>query len=173
MKSRSYHVGLLALCCLLLSACTMTDFVALFASSADTTQTPPMTASETETATTPESEVEAAMQRYNQLILAMDAEGIAAMYTEDGQLGDGPQAVRGREAIRDFLASFTDVTVLAYSTTTDSMTVSGDTAVQTGTYEQRARLASGRTVTVRGTYRAEWVRQDGQWLSQKLTTRPL
>lgn len=119
--------------------------------------------------------VEAAMQHYGELIKAMDAEGIAALYTPDGVMSDTRRSFQGPQAIHDYLASFNGqgIEVTDYSVTTHSLTLEGDTAVQEAVYDQTVRLATGRVVHARGRIHAEWVRQpDGEWLVRLLHTVP-
>lgn len=125
----------------------------------------------------PESvaEVKAAMERYNQYVLAMDAESVAASFTADGEVIDrGRSIARGRDAIRKFLASFKGVVrVDENATTIQSVNVQGDTALVTGTYRQKATLlAHQRTIEVEGRLEAEWVRQPtGEWLIRRMRTK--
>jgi uncharacterized protein (TIGR02246 family) len=122
------------------------------------------------------SEVRAAMQKYSDAVRAMNSDAIAAFYTPDGEAWDrGKLNARGPDAIRTFLKSFDGVVrVDSYQTTITSVTIQGEEATITGTYEQTyTLLADGRSGTARGTYTAEWVRQpDGAWLVQRMTTAP-
>jgi len=46
------------------------------------------------------AEIEALMWRYTRALDTGDAEAYAATYTEDGQFGTGPNATKGREALK-------------------------------------------------------------------------
>jgi len=118
-----------------------------------------------------ESEIELAMQRYDHLILKLDADSIAMLYTSDGNLGD---IAVGRDSIRKFLSSFKNVRVLSQASVTDSINIIRDTALQKGSYVQTDVVASKDTVTVKGTYfvRWQWINNEG-WRIKQMTTRPL
>jgi len=120
-------------------------------------------------------QVKAAMRRYDQFVLAMNAEGIAAMFTADGELIDaGKTIARTPASILAFLQSFDGkVRVEENASSIDSVTVTGATAILTGTYEQKALLLSDkREIRVQGKFEVEWSRQpDGQWLIRSMSTR--
>ena len=103
--------------------------------------------------------VRAAMHHYDHLILTLDGDGIAKLYTEDGELGN---MARGRDSIRKFLAGFSNMKVLSQASTTDSLSMQTNTALQKGNYKQTVIIASKDTVTVTGQYIANW-----QWIKRK------
>jgi uncharacterized protein (TIGR02246 family) len=115
------------------------------------------------------------MRRYDQLVLAMNAEGIAAMFTPDGELIDAGKTIASTPAsIRAFLQSFDGkVRVEENASSIESVTVTGATAILTGTYQQKALLLSDkREIRVQGKFEVEWSRQpDGQWLVRRMSTR--
>lgn len=123
-----------------------------------------------------EGQVKAAMRRYDQFVLAMNAESIAAMYTQDGELIDaGKTVARTPTSIRAFLASFDGaVRVEENVSIIESVSVTGATAIVTGTYQQKALLLSDkRSVRVQGKFEAEWsCHPDGQWLIRRMRTQP-
>lgn len=51
------------------------------------------------------AEIEALMWRYTRALDSGDAEAYAATYTEDGQFGTGPNATKGREALKAMIGS--------------------------------------------------------------------
>jgi len=110
----------------------------------------------------------AAAARYDQLALAMNAEGTAAMFTSDGEMIDaGKTIARTHASIRAFLKSFDGkVRVEENASSIELVTVTGVTAIMTGAYQQKALLlADKREIRVQGKFEAEWSRQpDGQWL---------
>ncbi len=118
--------------------------------------------------------IDAALKAYSTSVLAMDADRIAASYTEGGELLiPGREPLKGREAIRTFLASLSGVTVEENELKSVSLQVVGPGALQTGTFRQRARLADGKVVETKGTFEAEWERQrDGSWRLARMTTNP-
>src|SRR5215470_17183255 len=115
------------------------------------------------------------MRRYERLTLAMNAEGIAAMFTPDGELiNAGKTIARTPDSIRAFLQSFDGkVRVEENVDSIESVTVTGATAVLTGTYQQKALLLPDkREISVQGKFEVEWNRQsDGQWLNRRMSTR--
>src|SRR5215813_11784227 len=122
-----------------------------------------------------EEQVKAAMRRYDQLVLAMNAEGIAAMFTADGELIDAGKTIASTPAsILAFLQSFDGkVRVEENASSIESVTVTGATAILTGTYQQKALLLSDkREIRVQGKFEVEWSRRpDGQWLVRRMSTR--
>ncbi|MGH9937315.1 MAG: YybH family protein, partial [Blastocatellia bacterium] len=122
-----------------------------------------------------EGQVKAAMRRYDQFVLAMNAASIAAMFTPDGALVDAGKTIASAPAsIRAFLGSFDGkVRVEENVSSIESVTVTGATAILTGTYRQKALLLSDkREIRVQGKFEAEWSRQpDGQWLIRRMSTQ--
>src|SRR5262245_13655414 len=122
-----------------------------------------------------EEQVKAAMRRYDQLVLAMNAEAIAAMFTSDGELIDAGKTIASTPAsIRAFLQSFDGkVRVEENASSIESVTVTGATAVLTGTYRQKALLLPDKhEIRVQGKFEVECSRQsDGQWLARRMSTR--
>jgi len=118
--------------------------------------------------------VDAGLQRYSQLLLAMDSSGIAAMFAPEGEVVNPSQPpVHGREAIRAFIASFSDFHVLANVDASSSILIDGSTAEQIGTYRQSVRSPQGHVFDVSGRLEIEWIKDaSGQWLIQQLATFP-
>ncbi len=118
--------------------------------------------------------IEAALQTYSASVLAMDADRIAAAFTPDGELQNpGREPLKGPEAIKAFLKSFTGVKVEENELKGVSLQIVGPSALQDGTFRQKTRLANGEVVEAKGTFEAEWERQpDGSWLLARMTTNP-
>ena len=114
------------------------------------------------------SGVESAMQHYDNLILKLNADSIAMLYTPDGNLGG---IAIGRDSIKKFLASFKNVSVLSQISTTESIHINHDTAIQKGHYTQTDIIAEKDTAKVKGQYTArwEWISKEG-WHIKKMTT---
>ncbi len=108
------------------------------------------------------------MHHYDNLILKLDADSIALLYTPDGKLGD---IATGRDSIRKFLSSFKNVTVLSQSSLTTSIYLNKDTAVQKGTYTQ-TDIVGKDTIHVKGEYTAtwQWMRKNG-WHIKRMETK--
>jgi len=119
--------------------------------------------------------VEAATQRYGALIRGASADSVVAAYTENGELEiPGVGTLKGRKAIRDFLAPLTAaVSVSATEMQSDSIAVSGNVARSRGHYRQVAGPKGGRSAEYRGTFDATWTREaDGQWRISRLVMQP-
>ncbi|HEX8061120.1 MAG TPA: nuclear transport factor 2 family protein [Cyclobacteriaceae bacterium] len=116
------------------------------------------------------NEIDAAMREYDRLLQTMDAEAIASIYDEQGDLGD---QAHGREAIRKFLSEFKNVDVIMQASTTDAIDMLGDSAVQTGSYVQIDVVEKKDTVTVRGAYKVLWKWDGDEWKIKRMETQPL
>jgi hypothetical protein len=114
--------------------------------------------------------VEQAMQKYNRYILKMDVDSIALLYTPDGQLG---KMARGRDSIRRFLENFKKYKVLSQVSKTNLITISRDTALQSGLYTQKVIVPVNDTVTVKGLFSTKWIWMDSTgWHIQRMETQP-
>jgi len=118
-----------------------------------------------------QSEIITAMKRYDQLIQKMDADSIALMFTSDGNMEN---IVHGRDSIRRFLARFKGkgIKVLNTGSTTQSIILNADSAVQTGSYKQTDKVGDKDTVNVKGTYKSTWHWDGNRWLIRRMITFP-
>jgi len=119
--------------------------------------------------------VEAATQHYATLIRGAPVDSVVAAYAENGELEiPGVGTLKGRKAIRDFLAPITaTVPVSATEMRTDSVSVSGDVARTRGHYRQVAGPKGGPASEYRGAFQATWSREaDGQWRISRLVMEP-
>ena len=119
--------------------------------------------------------VEAGLQRYSQLLLAMDSSGIADLFAPEGEVVNPSQPpVHGRAAIRTFIASFSDFHVLSNTDISTSTLIDGNTAEQLGTYEQSVRSPQGHLFKVSGRLEIKWVKDaaSGEWQIMQLETFP-
>ena len=118
--------------------------------------------------------VEARLQHYSELLLRMDAAGLAAMYAADGELVNPSQPpVHGRAAIQKFIEGYSDYKVLSNSDVATSTLIDGDTAEQLGTYHQKVRSPEGRLFDVSGRLEIGWVKDpSGEWYIAQLATFP-
>jgi hypothetical protein len=115
-------------------------------------------------------EIESALKTYDRLILKMDADSIAMLYTVDGDLGD---IAHGRDSIRRFLATFTNVRVLSVSSISQKIVFNKDTAIQSGRFNQIAVINNKDTVKPKGTFETNWVWLRGEgWKIKKNTNTP-
>jgi ketosteroid isomerase-like protein len=115
-------------------------------------------------------EIDAAMREYDRLLQTMDAEAIASIYDEEGDLGD---QAHGREAIIKFLSGFKNIDVIQQTSTTNTIDMLGDSAVQAGSYVQIDVVDKKDTVTVRGTYTALWKWDGEEWKIKRMETQAL
>ena len=118
--------------------------------------------------------VEARLLQYSELLLRMDAAGLAAMYADDGELVNPSQPpVHGRAAIQKFIEGYSDYKVLSNSDVATSTLIDGDTAEQLGTYHQKVRSPEGRLFDLSGRLEIGWVKDpSGEWYIAQLATFP-
>lgn len=106
-----------------------------------------------------------------------DGEGMAAQYTDDATLvPPNGRVVTGKEAIRAFWTPRNpDFRTLDHSLTTERLEVTGDAAIEVGTWRQRARLGDDPPRETEGRYLVVWRRQpEGTWKMQfDAWTRPV
>ncbi|MEQ1863212.1 MAG: nuclear transport factor 2 family protein [Micropepsaceae bacterium] len=122
---------------------------------------------------TTEQQLESALQRYSNRILAMDAAAVAGMYAPDGVWERQSGPLRGRDAIRGALAATGGVRVLSNEMTTATLSYNGPAVVQNGDFKQTVQLPNGKTVDAAGKFEATWVQSDnGEWWIRRMVTRP-
>jgi uncharacterized protein (TIGR02246 family) len=102
---------------------------------------------------------------YLKAVLAADAHGVAACYTEDGvELPNGQPPVLGRSAIeqryRDF---FNAAKVTTFSFSHIESKIEGTVAYDAGTYEMRLMFRDGRVASETGKYLVLLRRVEGAW----------
>jgi ketosteroid isomerase-like protein len=116
-------------------------------------------------------EIEAALNNYDRLIQKTDADSLALLYTEDGQLSN---IAHGRDSIRKFFFTLKDIKILSHSSLTESVEINGNSAVQKGTYFQEAVAPPADTLKMRGLFMVnwEWVKGHG-WLIKQMDTKPI
>ena len=114
------------------------------------------------------SEIESAMSRYNYFIQKVDADSIALMFTPDGDLG---KMAHGPAAIKNFLDGFKNFQVLSQKSSTESILLKKDSAVQTGHYKQVAVVGKD-TFHVKGAFTTLWLwqKQTG-WRIKNMETK--
>jgi uncharacterized protein (TIGR02246 family) len=117
------------------------------------------------------AEVRAAIAEANtefaQALLRGDARGMAAVFTEDGEIipSTQPGFVSGRAEIEAYQANrLQALRYLDVAITTLDLGVSGDLAWETGTNRVTIKQGESPPVTVTGRYLAVWKREpDGRW----------
>ncbi|HKO17185.1 MAG TPA: nuclear transport factor 2 family protein [Gemmatimonadaceae bacterium] len=123
----------------------------------------------------PQAALTVATQHYAALLRAGSADSIAAAFTPEGELLiPGVPPLRGREAIRGFLAPMADSTVVtAAEMHADSTEIFGSLADQFGHYRQTTGPKGGVPHEYHGRYQARWQRgADGSWRIARLTMQP-
>lgn len=107
------------------------------------------------------SEIESANRTFEGTFARGDADGMAALYTEDGQLlPTGSDVISGRFAIAEFWQSAFDAGLARAELTTVELDSAGDVAYEVGRY--RLSLPDGQ-VADEGKYVVLWKREDGRW----------
>lgn len=123
----------------------------------------------------PADPVAAAMAHYVALLRRVASDSVASMYTADGELlQPGMAALRGRTAIRAFLAPFDGHAVVDTATVAVApAAIYGAVAYQWGVYHQVARLDGAPPTRFDGRFAAEWHRaSDGVWYLRRLLMQP-
>ena len=119
----------------------------------------------------PSAEIEMAMKKYDDAIVSHDVETLAGSYLPNGRLGgQGWNYIVSRDSIRKFSGSFKGTKVLSNRSTTVSIEMQGDSAIQRGTYVQVAVLQQKDTLEFTGRFETVWRRQDGRWLIARMYT---
>lgn len=119
--------------------------------------------------------VQAAMDRYIGFLKAVSSDSVASMFTADGEmLQPGMASLRGREAIRGFLAPFDGRTqVDTARTVTEALELHGPTAYLWGSYHQVAHEAGSPPGSFNGRFVAKWqLEPNGEWRIARLFMQP-
>ena len=120
-----------------------------------------------------DAELRKATQRYADLVLKMDNAAIAATFTSEGALVNGPQTIRGPKAIQEFLEKFKQFHVQSETLTVQSVTGNPNYGHVLGRYDQTVQLPAGNVVEAEGSYAADWVRgADDVWRISRMITFP-
>ena len=129
-----------------------------------------------EVAPAPERDaVAAAWEHYVATLKLVNSDSVAAMFTDSAEMfQSGAAPIRGRAAIRGFLAPFDGhAHVDSVTSTTMSISVYGDAAYQWGSYHQVARLDAAPAGSFDGRFVAEWRRGgDGSWKMRRILMQP-
>lgn len=111
--------------------------------------------------TTTRREIEDADRAFESNFNDHDADGMASLYTQDGQLlPPGSDVVAGRDDIAAFWQEVWDVGVETAELETMEVEDHGETAIETG----RFRLGdAGGDAVDRGTFLVVWKREGDEW----------
>jgi ketosteroid isomerase-like protein len=110
--------------------------------------------------------IDSAHARTTRAIQAGDTAAVFAPFANDAiVMWQNEKAWHGTDQIRrEMLRALSGVTLKASRPHTEDVVVSGDLAVETGTYEWVVAPPGGKDVTERGKYLTVWQRQpDGAW----------
>jgi|SRR5450432_1999519 len=117
-----------------------------------------------------QQEIESAMNQYNHYIISMNTDSIASIFSPDGELGD---IAHGRDSIKRFLYRFKDFKVLSQTSSTNTISILGDSAIQYGTYWQTTIVPPKDTVHVKGSFTAKWIWDAvSGWKIKRMDTQP-
>jgi uncharacterized protein (TIGR02246 family) len=111
------------------------------------------------------TEVRDAIADANEMFMAAfgqgDAAGLAALYTEDGQvLPPNGDFVTGKQAIQGFWQALMDMGIKAAKLEIVEVEGHGDTAIEVSKYTLKGE---GGQVLAKGKYIIIWKREGGQW----------
>jgi uncharacterized protein (TIGR02246 family) len=103
----------------------------------------------------------AANANFKTTFKAGDAAGMAALYTENGQLlPPNSDFVTGRPALQTFWQAIMDMGIKEAGLETVEVESHGDTAIEVGKY---TLMGEGGQVLDNGKYIVIWKQEDGQW----------
>jgi uncharacterized protein (TIGR02246 family) len=110
--------------------------------------------------------IEASNAKFVDAVKKSDSTTIADNYADDAiVMAPGTEAWRGRDAVRKgFTGMMTQAPAKEFKLTSDDVTVGGDLAVETGTYEMTMQPKGGKEMKDKGKFVVVWKRQaDGSW----------
>ena len=110
--------------------------------------------------------IDSALARFSAAMIRGDAAGMSFIYADDAAVFfPNAKAARGRTEIDKANAGmFTAFSVPAFRTTTGELIVSGDYAIETGTYDMTIKPKTGKTIHDVGKFVTIWKKQpDGSW----------
>jgi uncharacterized protein (TIGR02246 family) len=110
--------------------------------------------------------IDSANARFADAMKRGDTTAMAANYSDDAVvMMPNVELWRGREAVRKGFAGFvSQAPVKEFTGKTEDVMVSGDVAVETGTYEMTLQPKGGKEMKDKGKYITVWKRQpDGSW----------
>ena len=113
-------------------------------------------------------QIEEANTRFKDAMVKGDTATMLAGYTDDAVImGPGEPMARGRDAMaKAFSGMLTQYTLKDATVHTEDVMVSGDLAVETGTFQWTLvpKTAQGKEVVSKGKYLTAWKQQpDGSW----------
>jgi uncharacterized protein (TIGR02246 family) len=108
----------------------------------------------------PRESIESKNRDFAAAFMRGDAEAVAALYTEDGQLlPPGAAVVEGRSAIAAFWKGAIDAGMKELALETVEVESAGDLAYEVGT----AKIVAGEGQVTQDRYLVVWKRENGEW----------
>jgi len=120
-----------------------------------------------------ESQLRAALERYQGLVLNTDVSRLADMFEAQGELSRDDQKPQvGHDAIAAALkAQFALAQPVEFELHAASTSVQTGSATQRGSYRQTLHAADGAAIKEEGSFDAQWQHQpDGRWLLRRMHT---
>ena len=120
-------------------------------------------------------DVRADMEKYNQYISQMNADGMASLFAANGEIYDtGLLQASGPDAIRSYLSqSFSTGHIDSFTATVDSIFINGNVAAVLGTYNEKVTDTTNQIYELKLRYVAEWIQQSNGWLLNRVSTHPM
>ena len=121
-----------------------------------------------------DKDVMSSLKMYDKYLLNMNADSLAGMFAENGELGqEGQPSISGRGEIRNYLNSFgNEIIILANSSESETIDSKRDSVIQVGKYNQKLVIHAD-TIEVTGGFTAVWVpNPDGGYLLRKMIMKP-
>ena len=113
------------------------------------------------TATGAREAILAANEKFMDAFGRGDAAGLAALYTEDGEvMPPNSDFVRGKQAVQGFWQAVMDMGIKGAKIETAEVESHGDAIVEVSTYELQG--GEGQTLDA-GKFIVIWKQEDGQW----------
>ena len=110
--------------------------------------------------------IDSSNARFSAAMVKGDTSVIASTYAEDAvMMGANEKAVRGRtEIAKSFAGMHTQMKIPAFEIKAQDVIVSGDHAIETGTYSMTMQPKTGKAIPDVGKYLVVWKHQpDGSW----------
>jgi hypothetical protein len=121
----------------------------------------------------PTATPQATIKKYERLVLEMKPDSISNLFTTDAETGHENQpSVKSGDSIYALLSSFKNIRVIENRDDISSVSVRGDSATVSGTYQQAVVVSEKDTVRVSGSFTADMLRDKNKnWLIWKMRTR--
>jgi len=110
--------------------------------------------------------IDSSNARFSAAMVKGDTSVIANTYADDAlMMGANEKAVRGRSEIaKSFAGMHTQMKIPAFEIKAQDVIVSGDHAIETGTYTMTMQPKTGKAMSDNGKYLVVWKHQpDGSW----------